>query len=75
VAKDSPSTTDPDGRLVVFDAGSRQHLALGRPELMDEPISSSAQSLTPTITSRTQSPVASTSTAATSIRDAGCESS
>ena len=36
MATDPPSTTDPDGRLVVFDAGTRQHLALGRPELMDE---------------------------------------
>jgi hypothetical protein len=36
VFNDAPSTTDPDGRLVVFDAGTRQHLALGRPELMDE---------------------------------------
>jgi hypothetical protein len=30
------STTDPDGRLVVFDAGTRLHLVLGRPELADE---------------------------------------
>jgi hypothetical protein len=36
VAEDQPSTTDPDGRLVVFDAGTRLHLALGRPKLMDE---------------------------------------
>jgi hypothetical protein len=28
--------TDPDDRLVVFDAGTRQYLALGRPELVDE---------------------------------------
>jgi hypothetical protein len=27
---------DPDGRFVVFDAGTRLHLALGRPELADE---------------------------------------
>ncbi len=33
---DHPSTTDPDGRVVVFDAGTRLHLALGRPKLMDE---------------------------------------
>ena len=26
---------DPDGRIVVFDAGSRLHLALGRPWLLD----------------------------------------
>ncbi len=25
-----PTTTDPDGRRVVFDGGSRQHLALGQ---------------------------------------------
>ncbi|MHB1539459.1 MAG: hypothetical protein ACYCUM_14650 [Solirubrobacteraceae bacterium] len=31
-----PTTKDPDGRTVVFDAGTQQHLALGRPELMDE---------------------------------------
>ncbi|MGH2831287.1 MAG: hypothetical protein ACRDK2_00795 [Solirubrobacteraceae bacterium] len=36
MAEPHPSTVDPDGRLVVFDAGTRQHLALGRPELMDE---------------------------------------
>jgi hypothetical protein len=36
VAKNDPSTTDPDGRAVVFDAGTRPHLALGRPELVDE---------------------------------------
>jgi hypothetical protein len=32
---DDPAIRDPDGRLVVFDAGSRLHLALGRPELLD----------------------------------------
>jgi hypothetical protein len=31
-----PSTHDPDGRLVVFDMGTRLHLAFSRPELMDE---------------------------------------
>lgn len=36
VTQDHPSTTDPDGRVVVFDTGTRLHLALGRPELMDE---------------------------------------
>jgi hypothetical protein len=36
VAENDPSTTDPDGRLVVFDAGTRLHLSLGRPELVDE---------------------------------------
>lgn len=30
-----PQTTDPDGRVVVFDAGSHLHLALGRPWLLD----------------------------------------
>ncbi len=30
-----PRTTDPDGRLVVFDAGSRLHMALRRPWLLD----------------------------------------
>jgi len=30
------ATTDPDGRLVVFDASAHQHLAVGRPELADE---------------------------------------
>jgi hypothetical protein len=33
---DHPSTHDPDGRVVVFDAGTRLHLALGRPKLMGE---------------------------------------
>lgn len=32
---DDPQVRDPDGRLVVFDAGSQQHLALGRPDLLD----------------------------------------
>jgi hypothetical protein len=32
---DHPQIRDPDDRLVVFDAGSRQHLAEGRPELLD----------------------------------------
>ncbi len=36
MAQEHPSTTDPDGRLVIFDAGTRLHLALGRPDLMDE---------------------------------------
>jgi hypothetical protein len=36
MVEDDPSTTDPDGRRVVFDAGTRLHLALGRPDLMDE---------------------------------------
>lgn len=36
MADDDPRTTDPDGRIVVFDAGTRLHLALGRPDLMDE---------------------------------------
>jgi hypothetical protein len=30
-----PQTTDPDGRTVVFDAGSRLHLARRRPWLLD----------------------------------------
>ena len=30
-----PQTTDPDGRLVVFDAGSSLHLARRRPWLLD----------------------------------------
>jgi hypothetical protein len=36
MALDHPSTFDPDGRLVVFDIGTRLHLALSRPELVDE---------------------------------------
>ncbi len=32
----TPSTLDPDGREVVFDAGTRLHLALGRPKLAEE---------------------------------------
>jgi hypothetical protein len=36
MAQEHPSTTDPDGRCVVFDAGTRLHLALARPELVDE---------------------------------------
>ncbi len=36
MADDHPSTIDPDGRLVVFDAGSHLHLAEGnRPWLLD----------------------------------------
>jgi hypothetical protein len=31
VSDSDPTTTDPDGRPVVFDGGSRQHLALGQP--------------------------------------------
>jgi hypothetical protein len=30
-----PHTVDPDGRAVVFDAGSHLHLALGRPWMLD----------------------------------------
>lgn len=30
-----PQTTDPDGRVIVFDAGSRLHLARRRPWLLD----------------------------------------
>lgn len=36
MALDHPSVLDPDGRLVVFDAGTRLHLALGRPKLANE---------------------------------------
>lgn len=36
MAPNHPSTRDPDGRVVVFDSGTRLHLALGRPDLMDE---------------------------------------
>lgn len=32
---DHPQVLDPDGRVVVFDDGSRLHLAKGRPELLD----------------------------------------
>lgn len=35
VAAEHPQTTDPDGRLVVFDAGSSLHLARRRPWLLD----------------------------------------
>ena len=35
VPLDHPSTLDPDGRVVVFDMGTRLHLALSRPELLD----------------------------------------
>jgi len=33
--KEDPTTVDPDGRTVIFDAGSHLHLALGRPWLLD----------------------------------------
>ena len=36
MGRNDPSTTDPEGRRVVFDAGTRLHLALGRPELAEE---------------------------------------
>lgn len=32
---EAPQATDPDGRTIVFDAGSHLHLALGRPWLLD----------------------------------------
>jgi hypothetical protein len=35
MAYDPPCTTDPDGRHVVFDAGSHLHLAHRRPWLLD----------------------------------------
>jgi len=35
MAYDPPSTIDPDGRRVVFDAGSHLHLAAKRPWLLD----------------------------------------
>lgn len=35
LAIEHPRTTDPDGRLVVFDAGSSLHLARRRPWLLD----------------------------------------
>ncbi|HEY4811516.1 MAG TPA: hypothetical protein VIH71_10715 [Solirubrobacteraceae bacterium] len=35
MAAEHPHATDPDGRLVVFDAGSRLHLARRRPWLLD----------------------------------------
>jgi hypothetical protein len=36
VDQNHPCIKDPDGRDVVFDSGTRLHLALGRPDLMDE---------------------------------------
>jgi hypothetical protein len=36
MANEPPSVRDSEGRLVVFDAGTRLHLSLGRPELADE---------------------------------------
>lgn len=36
MACEPPTTIDPDGRFVVFDTGTRLHLALGRPKLADE---------------------------------------
>ena len=35
MSAEHPQTTDPDGRMVVFDAGSRLHLARRRPWLLD----------------------------------------
>ena len=35
MSDECPSATDPEGRLVVFDAGSRRHLARRRPWLLD----------------------------------------
>jgi hypothetical protein len=35
MAAEHPETTDPEGRRVVFDAGSRQHLSRRRPWLLD----------------------------------------
>jgi hypothetical protein len=36
VVTDDPRTNDPEGRVVVFAAGTRLHLALGRPDLAEE---------------------------------------
>ena len=33
--QEAPRTTDPDGREVVFDVGTRQHLLIRRPGLLD----------------------------------------
>lgn len=33
--EEAPRTTDPDGREVVFDVGTREHLTDRRPELLD----------------------------------------
>lgn len=66
-----PHTTDPDSRVVVFDAGTRLHLALGRPELATRLISSSVPWHVQ-ITGRTiHTPAANGSVAAISIRIAG----
>jgi hypothetical protein len=35
MSAEHPQTADPDGRTVVFDAGSRMHLARRRPWLLD----------------------------------------
>lgn len=35
MSSEQPQTTDPDGRTIVFDAGSRLHLARRRPWLLD----------------------------------------
>jgi hypothetical protein len=72
VAEIDPSTTDLDGRLVVFDAGTRLHLALGRPELADEHDLILGTSRIPTTASTTRSQAASTSIDGTSIPVAGC---
>lgn len=34
---DQRGAKDPDGRRVVLDAGTRLHLAIGRPDLLDHP--------------------------------------
>ncbi|HWY17919.1 MAG TPA: hypothetical protein VNY27_04320 [Solirubrobacteraceae bacterium] len=70
---DHPSTHDPDGRLVVFDMGTRLHLTLGRPKLMGEVDLILGTVAHPTTTWTTRSPDASSSTAATSTLGAGCE--
>jgi hypothetical protein len=36
MASEHPNTVDPDGRVVIFDASTRLHLALGRPKLVGE---------------------------------------
>ena len=36
MATPHPTTLDPDGRVVAFDAGTVLHLALGRPDFVDE---------------------------------------
>lgn len=72
VSNDHPQTTDPDGRLVVFDAGSHLHLARRRPWLLDHVDTIMGLSRVPTTARWTRLWAGSASIVSTSSLAAGC---